>query len=361
MALAKINFRFLYFWLALAVIHGVMFFWFSHYFDIPIIVEDSYRFFSDAEKIAALERPSPTEFAFFVPAVMIAVDQAGGMQGELYLFIQIAMSLCAAISLFHLVKEAGGSDLAAMIGACGWSCNPVAQFLNVVIVSDGLYQSLLVISCLALVRWLRDQNPVNLSWLFVLGTLVTFSRPQGRLFPFIIAGALVWDRHRQRRRDWLVPVSLLVCLTVFLFYNLLPYSHYMMQRFRMFSPHLVWGDPDWHSPDNAFASALLPALRVVAELVQYHWTNSLQALALRILLAVCFYGIVTVGFLRAPYGPVKVVALLVLAGHLSVVALTHAEPFGRWFFHLLPIMLVWPGFLVGPRSGGPEGPVQIRM
>lgn len=324
--------------------------------DWPVPGGDTGRLLEEASNLASGQPLSPRGAAFLLPHALVALLSAVGLPLAAYVVVQITLALAATAALFALTRLAGGSALAATLAATAWAANPFVQEWNLFLLSDGLYQSLLVITAYALVRAATHRES---AWAIAATACVvatSLCRPQGQVLPLIACIALVSRRGALQR----IAAAFLAMLQAALAWIGRHYAEYLDVGRHLVNGQIIWGYfdvrlsmPPW-SGDGAGMSAVLAycaahpiacgklaITRVLVELSAVRPFYSPLHNALGIFFYWPLYALALLGLWRSTPSPARTMTVLVFVAHVAIVGVAHADWDGRWFLEVLPFLLVW--------------------
>jgi hypothetical protein len=340
---------------ALAVSYGSMllrFGWPAHGGDTPRILQE-------AANLSAGRPLGPTGTTFLLPHVIFAAIDRLGLPLQAYVIVQILLSAVAACALLGLVRLAGGDRLAGIIASTAWALNPLAQQWNVYLLSDGLYQSLIIITAYSLARALNGRRA---SWI-LMASLCTLSacvtRPQGQLWPAIVCVLLLIHGGRSAL-TWIAVAATLVLQAALVAMGREYATHMNMVQY-LTRGQVIWGYSDYLMAMPPAAGGDTGGLRSVVEYVVSHPVASAKLAAARVLVEMSnvrpfyspihnvisalfywpLYVLAALGLRDAAASPARTVCVLVFVSHLAFVGITHADWDGRWFLQVLPFLLAW--------------------
>jgi hypothetical protein len=330
----------------------VRFGWPAHGGDTP-------RLLAEAHNLATGQPFGPSGMAFLLPHVLFAATIRLGLPLGAYIAIQVLLAGVATCALFGLVMRAGGGVWAAVGASTAWALNPLAQQMNVYLLSDGLYQSLLIITVYCVLRGLQAQSAAAVLVAALSLVAIALCRPQGQLWPTIVAVILLMAMPRTRLM-WTTAGALIVLQALLLGLT----SRYavqmnMVQHFER--GQVIWGYeglrqtmPAWRGEDDAglrsvveyclqhpLASAGLMATRMVVELGNIRPFYSMRHNLSSVVFYWPLYPLAIVGLRTRLLPAAKMLSLTAFIAHALFVGATHADSDGRWFLQILPLLLMW--------------------
>jgi hypothetical protein len=328
-------------------------------FDWPAHGGDTQRILEEAHNLTAGRPLGPSGLTFLLPHLILSGIDRLGLPVIAYVGVQVMFALVATYALLAMVTLAGGSLMAAIAASTVWALNPLAQQMNTYLLSDGLYQSLLIITAYCLLRAI-DTN--RMQWTIAAGISllgIAFCRPQGQMWPAIVA-LVVATTARRSRLTW-VAIGALVLLQA----TLLVLSHHyavqknIVQHFER--GEVIWGYsagrltmPAWtgdaegglrsvieYALAHPFSSARLAAARILVEMSNLRPFYSTLHNVSSVVLYWPLYAMAAVGVRAMASSPAKTLCVTAFIAHLLFVGATHADSDGRWFLEVLPFLLIW--------------------
>jgi|GEM_PF-5414895 len=328
----------------------------------PIFGGDSSRILGESGNLASGAPMGPTGLAFLVPHWLLSIASAYSLQTQLYVALQLVISGVATVAFFQLALMVVGNTGWAILATCFWSMNPLVQKWNFYIVSDGLYQSLLIIYAYFLILTLTKGGKLLTGITFAILLAAVFCRPHGRLLPIATACVLfVAPSSLQYRR--LLTIGLIVLEISLILLNQRYSVHMnMVQHFE--AGRVIWGfdgltlsmPPSHPTSSTGMASVIeyttsyplqSARLAVTRILVEIGHIRPFYSFGHNLLSAIVYWPLVLLAMLgisKSSKSITKTVCLAFSFFHLGIVGITHADWDGRWFIQVLPFIVVWGFF-----------------
>ncbi len=330
---------------------------------------DTDRYIGGAEKIINGAAFEYRENQFIGYMSVIAVTKILNLPLGSVIIIQLITALLAALALFDSTKMLCGSKWAGIVAAALYLSNPFIVQWHQYILTESLYSSFVIFSFWSLARLVKNKKPLNyiLSVLILICTI--FLRPNGwillpvfALFYFIIS-----DLSR-RIKFIMAAVAILVFLlgasSIRVFKSSIQITtplENLQKGVTVWEHHELYlnmpQEPELKNDNLAdgvkyilrhpFASIKLGVVRAGYTLIHIRPYHSFEY-KLRVLFWVIpAYLLAIGGFLFFKKEKISLAALLIIAGHLLVVALSYAEHDSRFDIYILPIFysLAGAGFV----------------
>ncbi|HOY38037.1 MAG: glycosyltransferase family 39 protein [Bacteroidales bacterium] len=326
---------------------------------------DSERYIDGATSIAHGMPLQGREIQFTGYMLLIALVQSLHLPLSVMAVIQIAIALLAAVALYDSCRLLSGSRIAGLFAAALFLCNPFIARWHIYIMTESLYTSLIVLCFWSLLRLLIRKKPVDyiVSAIFLISAM--FVRPNGWILLPVFFIVYLYSFNLKK---WVFIISVFATIVAFtLTMAKVPVFRSSVQITtpveNLQKGITVWGhgelslkmpqDKDidktqWTSgwkyiARHPWVSFKLAAARAGYSLIHirpYHSTAYTWHVALWVFPAYLLALIAFIGYRRktAVY-----VALMIILGHLLVVALSYAEHDSRFDIYILPVFYIFAG------------------
>jgi hypothetical protein len=305
---------------------------------------DSFRYLDGAAALLSghpLQPPGVSQYIGYVVVVAASSALGAGVAGVVA--AQCAAAALAAIALYDLGRQFAGR-LAGLVASIAFIVDvDIAQW-HAYVLTDSLYISFVVIATWCVHRAATHGGPAYVLAMLACLVIATI-RPNGWIFG-PLAG-LYWLSRSSLSRPARIGIAATALVVLA---GVISVSLYQRYHAVVANPPRGWDNTRAFADVwlGLFGSAparenrlALAATRVASELGHVRPTYSARHNAAVVILLLVVYPLTIAGIVRHRRDALTHMLLVVIGGHLLIVALTFADRDGRYLLYVFPLMLVF--------------------
>jgi 4-amino-4-deoxy-L-arabinose transferase-like glycosyltransferase len=326
---------------------------------------DTGRYIGGAEKIINGTAFEHRENQFLGYMLLISVTKILNLPLVSIVIIQVLTALLAAWALFDIGNKLANNKYAGFIAAALFLCNPFIVQWHQYILTESLYTSFVIFSFWSLANILKNKKPLNyvLSVAILISTMLL--RPNGWiLLPVFVIFYFITSGFERRTKLILAGITIMIFIitatSVSVFRNSIQITTPMQN---LQNGVTVWNHPELavkmpkepnlnndklsdgikYVARHPLSSLKLGAIRASYTLIHirpYHSINYKIRVLMWIIPAYIF---AIIGLFAHRKKQITLAGLLIIAGHLLVVALTYAEHDSRFDIYILSVFYIFAG------------------
>lgn len=295
-------------------------------------------------------------------SVLAFIEQAGFSQNTI-LIVHLILNLVAAIAIYDLGRKLGGK-MTGLLTAAIFLENPDIATWNIFILADSFYIFILIITV-----WSVSQAPEKKGLWYVVALVALFEaalvRPNGWI-TLPVAG-IYWiiclDKSIVARALWIS-----IALSIFLLASFgVPTFKKGIESEKpirmLLNGKIIWADDDWrldmprepglkragwsgaiaYVTKHPFAVAKLATYRIATSLSHIRPQYLLRQNVHYAVMLTLLYALAVAGLLKSLANPLSYLLVMMISGHLLIIAMTFADTDGRFLLYYLPLICVFSG------------------
>lgn len=321
---------------------------------------DSGRYLHGADKIIDGQHLEGREKQFFGYMLVIAITKILNLPLISVVILQLLTALAAAWALYKIVLKLTDSKWAGLFGSALFLCNPFITQWHLYILTESLYTSFVIFSFWSLSRIYTNKSLKNYSISIIILIFTMFLRPNGWiLLPIFAIFYLISSGFSKKIK--LITAMTSVCIFLLtaagigLFRNSIQITTPLENLQKGVT---VWNHPELsiempQEPDlnkdnwtegikyilrHPLSSIKLGAIRAGYTLIHIRPYHSAKYKIRVLFWIIPAYILAIIGIFVTRKKKITIAGLMIIAGHLFVVALTYAEHDSRFDIYILPII-----------------------